>query len=259
MDPAYATAAKAAKRLFLTVKLLTAQDDLLQKKLLSAAASEESNHRLSVLMVADQHVDDHLEERYRKAQRHNHRRYTMTTLVTKGGELRIEGIAPRIAVLDTGASAVILGRNFAKQFRECRNQNLTHGDTFITANGTESAALGRSKMPLEFILADGTTERTVVHAKVLIADTNAYDVILGMDFLGPCFGYVDPLTEYFVWRVDCHETQRRPRICARLPAICRGGTSHVRTTLLYNLSRAHSTWRRQSLERSLSGKSLNMR
>ena len=38
---------------------------------------------------------------------------------------------------------------------------------------------------------------TTVTPLVIIADTDAYDVILGMDFLGPCFGYVDPLTEEF--------------------------------------------------------------
>ena len=43
-----------------------------------------------------------------------------------------------------------------------------------------------------------------------------------MDFLGICFGFMDPLTKDFVWRVDCHDTENMPHRVARLPATCRG-------------------------------------
>ena len=71
------------------------------------------------------------------------------------------------------------------------------------------------------MLAQGTTEETTIEAIAIIANTNSYNVLLGMDFLGPCFGYIDPLTEEFVWRVDCHVTHQMPTKVARIPACCR--------------------------------------
>ena len=82
--------------------------------------------------------------------------------------------------------------------------------------------MGRSIHPVEIILGKGTSEETKINTKILIADTDFYDVILGMDFLGNCFGFMDPLTEDFIWRVDCHDTENMPHRVARLPATCRG-------------------------------------
>lgn len=81
----------------------------------------------------------------------------MTTLVTKGGEIRVEGIMSRIVVIDTGASAVILGRSFAQQFEQYQHPNLDYGATFITASGRKDRALGRITHPISFVLASGTT------------------------------------------------------------------------------------------------------
>ena len=146
----------------------------------------------------------------------------MATLNTGDGQLQIEGSTLSIAVIDTGASAVILGRTFARKIDKCRAPHLSYGDFFITIGGNEEASVGRSTRPIEFILGKGTSEETKVNTKILIADTNSYDVTLGMDFLGLCFGFVDPLTKEFVWRVDCHDTENMPTRVARLPAICRG-------------------------------------
>ena len=82
-------------------------------------------------------------------------------------------------------------------------------------------------MLLEFILAKDTSEETKVNTYVLIADTDSYDVILGIYFLGVCFGYMDPLTEEFLWRVDCHEIEMVPCRIARLAVKCRG-SNHER-------------------------------
>ena len=173
-------------------------------------------------MVREDKTEKMVAERYREAQRNYLKRYAMATLVTSDGQLRIEGLTPRVVVLDTGASAVILGRTFANRIRKCRPPYLSHGDSFITAGGREDMSLGRSKLALDFVLAKGTSEETLVNTTKLIADTDASDVILGMDFLGTSFGYLDPLTEEYMWRVDCHETEHMPKTLARLPAKCRG-------------------------------------
>ena len=140
----------------------------------------------------------------------------------------MEGRIPRVAVIDTGASSIILGRAFGLHMDRCQPENLVFGDTFVTAGGTAENCLGRTKNHLSFILAKGTPAETTITSPVIIADTDAYDVILGMDFLGPCFGYLDPLTEEFVWRIDCHETETMPSKIARLSAKCRATTQRER-------------------------------
>lgn len=77
--------------------------------------------------------------------------------------------------------------------------------------------MGRSKHLLNFLLAKGTTEETTIQYIVIIADTDAYNFILGTDFLGRCFGYLDPPTKDFLWRVDDHEIESMPTRLARLP------------------------------------------
>ena len=134
---------------------------------------------------------------YRESQTKTSRRYSMATLATGGSELEIDGKRPRTAVIDSGASSIIMGRSFSEQIRRCRSEELIFGDTFVTAGGTTETCLGRTKHGLTFTLAKGTKVQTTITAPVIIANTDAYDVILGTDFLGPLFAYVEPLTEEF--------------------------------------------------------------
>ena len=77
-------------------------------------------------------------------------------------------------------------------------------------------------------MAQGTIAETQITSVVIIADTDEYDVILGMDFLGACFGYFDPLTERFNWRIDCHETDTMPTKIGQLLATCRASSFRER-------------------------------
>lgn len=87
---------------------------------------------------------------------------------------------------------------------------------------------GKAGDLLQFLVAQGTTEETMIETTIIISNTNSYDVILGMDFLGPCFGFMDPLPEESVWRVDCHETKTMPTRIARILACCQAQTSMER-------------------------------
>ena len=100
-------------------------------------------------------------------------------------------------MIDSDASSIILGKSFSEQIRRCLRENLIFGDTFVTAGGTTKTCVGRTRNGLAFTLAKGTRVKTTIVVPVIIANTDAYDVILGMDLLGPLFAYVDPLTEEF--------------------------------------------------------------
>lgn len=118
-----------------------------------------------------------------------------------------------------------MGQDFALSLQRCESIELIFGDTFVTAGGSVEKCPGKTKAHLKFVLAGGTAGETTITAPLIIADTNVFDVLLGMDFLGPLFGYLDPLTEEFMWRVDCHRVETMPSWLGRLPASCRNTTA----------------------------------
>ena len=82
---------------------------------------------------------------YRESQTKTSRRYSMATLATGGSELEIDGRRPRTAVIDSGASSIILGKSFSEQILCCRPDELIFGDTFVTTGGTTETCLGRTE------------------------------------------------------------------------------------------------------------------
>ena len=162
------------------------------------------------------------EARYHHVQTQNDKQMTMVTLITGQGQLTVEGHEPTIAVLDTGASAVILGKAFARKMFRCLPPYMAPGEDFITADGKTCKSLGNATEKLEFIIGKGTPVETVIYCDAMVVDTSSYDVILGMDFLAECKGLTDPLTEEFMWRVDCRSTTHVPCQEARLPVKMRG-------------------------------------
>ena len=51
---------------------------------------------------------------YRESQTKTSKRYSMATLATGGDELTIDGRRPRTAVIDNGASSIILRKSFSE-------------------------------------------------------------------------------------------------------------------------------------------------
>ena len=219
--PPQVTAYHQVNTLCRDIDIIRNQAIAVQRNLFQVMKDESRPRPLPVMVIHHENLLQDQVERYHEAQVLSGKKYSMATLITGQSQLIIEGRIPRVAVIDTGASSVIVGRAFGLHMDECQPENLIFGDTFVTAGGTKEKGLGRTINHLKFVLAKGTQAETTITAPVIIADTDAYDVILGMDFLGACFGYVDPLTEEFVWRVDCHKTETMPTIVARLPAKCR--------------------------------------
>lgn len=79
-----------------------------------------------------------------------------------------------------------------KDIEKCRDPWLASGGVFITPNGQENQSLAKTKRMLAIVLARGTLAETKVIVHTFIADTDAYDVNLGMDFMGECLGYETP-------------------------------------------------------------------
>ena len=170
--------------------------------------------------------------KYQKAQQQCGKHYAMSTLITTARQLQIEGRTPTVAILDTGAGAIILGKTFASRIEKCQPQLLEKAGTLITANGAEETGLKKTTFLLYFTLAKGTSEETNITATAIMADTDTYDVLLGMEFLGSVFGYVDPLTEEFLWRVDCLDSMQMPTRLARLPVNYIGNVRDSRHTFI---------------------------
>ena len=65
----------------------------------------------------------------------------MSTLITTSGQLQIEGRTPTVAVSDTGAGAIILGKTFSSRIEKCQPQLLEKAGTLTTASGAEETGL----------------------------------------------------------------------------------------------------------------------
>lgn len=131
-----------ARTLFNSLKVVTKQAGTLNKRLLEIAKNAD-NHALQVLMVHNSEASKRIAERYREAQRNSSKRYAMATLVTSNGQLQIEGFTPKIDVLDVSASAVILGRSFARRNEKCRPPYLSYAPYVSMARGMEVSPRGR--------------------------------------------------------------------------------------------------------------------
>ena len=202
----------------------------MEVNLFDIAKAKEQKAPVQVLVVQQLNEGKMIAEKYRLARKRHRMKFSMTTLLTTEGQLQVDGKTPQVAVIDTRAGAIILGGSFANRIDRCQSKYLAFGDSFVTAAGQDTPASGRTRLLLEFTLAKGTSEETTIKSHAMIADTNTYDVLLGMDFLGAVFGYLDPLTEEFLRRVDCRETKAVPSRLARLPATCRGTTEEHRNT-----------------------------
>lgn len=90
----------------------------LKTTLYELARAKEQKVPLPILMVHEAKAAKLVAEKYREAQRGYQRRYAMATLVTTESQLQIEGLTPTIAMIDTSASAIILGRSFARRMKK---------------------------------------------------------------------------------------------------------------------------------------------
>ena len=173
--------------------------------------------------------------RYNEAQRLCGNTWTLATLDTGRGQLEIEQKVPRVAIMDTGAGKIILGKKFADTLALCDPTLLVPAGSFVTASGQVEKGVMKTKHALTFVLAKGTAAETTIRSECLISNTDVYDVLLGMEFMGQTFGWVHPLTSEFMWFVDCKEIRcdYMPSKVARLPINIRGEPREPRYLFMF--------------------------
>ena len=198
-------------------------------------AEEAKAAPIPMLKISAENVSDTSFAQYNLAQEDCGRVWSLATLETGNGQLQIEGHVPKVAILDTGAGGIILGKSFAASLPLCHPSLLIPAGAFMTASGQEERNVLKTKHALTFILAKGTTAETTIRAECLISNTDVYDVLLGMEFMGQTFGYVHPLTSEYIWYVDCKEfrSDHMPTTTARLPIKIRVGLRESRYQFMW--------------------------
>ena len=81
--------------------------------------------------------------------------YTPAFIENSRGVLDVAGYVPKEAILDTGATKVMLSRAFAVAL-PVNKEDLMRGEKFITASGAVETPLGVSREKLRFTLGRGT-------------------------------------------------------------------------------------------------------
>ena len=74
---------------------------------------EQTRLPLPVITVATDDMDPFILTKNGNAQDRCNKSFAMTTLVTNAGRFHIEGHMSAVAILDTGADAIILGRKIS--------------------------------------------------------------------------------------------------------------------------------------------------
>ena len=88
--------------------------------------------------------------------------YTPVYIDTKTGVLDVEGYVPKEAILDTGATKVMISKNFAAAMA-IHQVSLARGTEFVTASGAIEVPLGVTYATVEFHLGRGTNHALSVN------------------------------------------------------------------------------------------------
>lgn len=119
-------------------------------------------------------------------------------LDTTTGILDLEGYVPKKAIIDTGASKVMVSSSFAAAIGIVVD-TLAPGPPFITAIGKMEEPVGVTLTLVTFTLGRGTQQIMQAYLPVTVVETNAYDVLLGINFLKAIRGSYDSYTEMFLY------------------------------------------------------------
>ena len=119
--------------------------------------------------------------------------YTPAYIDNTHGVLDVEGYVPKEAILDTGATKVMLSQTFAAAM-QINSNNLTRGVEHVTVSGAVEMPLGVSQGKVEFTVSRGTPHMHTIWLFVTIVDTTAYNVLLGIEFMSAMGGAYDVRT-----------------------------------------------------------------
>ena len=98
-------------------------------------AEEAKTTPMLVLKVRDEDMLGASFAQYNLAQEDCGRVWSLATLEIGSGQLQIEGHTPKVAILDTGAGGIILGKTFAASLPLCHLALLIPAGAFMTASG----------------------------------------------------------------------------------------------------------------------------
>ena len=91
--------------------------------------------------------------------------------------ITIEGLAPRVAIVDTGANRMILGRSMREQLGRKARPGKSPGARLGLAEGTK--AVMATEQVLETVLLGGTPYEVRMQFRYLLTESDAYDVLIG--------------------------------------------------------------------------------
>ena len=122
------------------------------------AAEQAKMAPMPVVTVMSENVARATFKKYNEAQQRCGDTWAMATLNTNQGQIDIQGFVPKIAVVDTGAARIILGKKFAENIKLCGQGMLRPAGSFLTASGEEVTGLMKTAHCLEITLAKGTKQ-----------------------------------------------------------------------------------------------------
>ena len=115
------------------------------------AAEEAKTAPILVLQIRSEDVTKASFAQYNLAQEDCGKVWSLATLKTRNGQFQIEGEVPKVAIHDTGARGIILGKTFAASLPLCYPSLLIPAGAFMTTSGQEEKNVMKTKHPLQTI------------------------------------------------------------------------------------------------------------
>ena len=102
---------------------------------------------------------------------------TVVRLNNQEGVVRLEGLAPRRIIVDTGANRMVMGRKLADALGDKARPMDDMGTVMGLASG--SARVQLTEESLELCLMEGSEHETRMRFRFLVTETEGYDLLLG--------------------------------------------------------------------------------
>lgn len=143
-----------------------------------------------------------------------HQPWMAAQLETSKGYFLVNGVSPRVVVVDSGATTPMISMAFFIKLGMAVGPK--YWEKYITASGALITSPGTT-VPLQYTFGPGTTHEMTYVVKAILAETNGYDVLIGSEL-------IDPI-ELFVYRADWEGEGLN---LGYLPTKCRHGNSGTR-------------------------------
>ena len=127
--------------------------------------------------------------------------WSHTTLPNSAGALTVNGVVPKVVIVDTGAKYVMIGKQLAEHM-ELSDADLFEGIKYNTTEGESHKSRGVTKRKVGIVLRPGQADEAKVFLHVMVDNATTYDILLGAQWIHRIGGIINTRSDQLLYRPD---------------------------------------------------------